>query len=63
MTTDYDYGAQMNHAFHFFFSLLFSHYITDIIKKTGIAFTGSFGFNQVKFGRAQISVPKIDTRT
>ena len=38
---DCEKGVQINNLI---FSLLCSHYVADMIKKTGIAFNGSFSF-------------------
>ena len=38
------YTKQATHYNYFVFSLLGSDYVTDLIKKSGIAFTGIYNF-------------------
>ena len=55
MTQDYDYGVQISYTLHLFLCCWYNH-------KTGVALTGTFDLTfKIKFGHAQISVPKIGT--
>ena len=45
----------------FIFSLLFSHYVADLIKKLELHLMVASVVLKIKFGPAQISVPKIGT--
>ena len=60
MTQSYHEGAQTNYALHlfYFFSLLCSDYAADQIKKLELRFTVVSVLLKIKFGHAQISVPK-----
>ena len=53
--------VQTNYTLNLFFifSLLCSHYIADLIKKLELRLTIVPVLLEIKFGHAQISVPKI----
>ena len=53
--------VQTNYTLYLFFifSLLCSHYIADLIKKLELRLMIVSVLHEIKFGHAQISVPKI----
>ena len=61
MTQSYHQRVQANYTLHLFFifSLLCSHYIADLIKKLELRLMIVSVLHEIKFGHAQISVPKI----
>ena len=54
-------GVQKNYTLHLFFifSLLYSHYVVDLIKKLELRLMEASVLLKIKFGHTQISVPKI----
>ena len=61
MTQFYHQRVQTNYILHLFFisSLLCSHYIADLMKKLELHSMIVSVLLEIKFGHAQISVPKI----
>ena len=61
MTQFYHQRVQTNYTLHLFFIflLLCSHYIADLIKKLELHLIIVSVLLEIKFGHAQISVPKI----
>ena len=53
--------VQTNYTLYLFFifSLLCSHYIADLIKKLELRLMIASVLHEIKFGHAEISVPKI----
>ena len=61
MSQSYHEGVQTNYTLHLFyiFSLLCSDYVADLIKKLELCLTVVSVLLKIRFGHAQISVPKI----
>ena len=61
MTQFYHQRVQTNYTLHLFFisSLLCSHYTADLMKKLELRSMIVSVLLEIKFGHAQISVPKI----
>ena len=60
MTQYYHQGVQtIHHIYLLFPSLLCSHYVADLIKKLELRLMVVSVLLEIKFGHAQISVPKI----
>ena len=61
MFQSYDWGVQTNYTLHLFsiFLLLCSDCIADMIKKLELCLTVVSVLLNIRFGQAQISVPKI----
>ena len=57
----YHLGVQTNHTLclFFIFSLLYSHYAADLIKKLELHIMVVSVLLKIKFGHAQICMPKI----
>ena len=64
MTQYYHQGFQINYISHLFFifSLLCSHYVADLIKKLEMNLMVVSVLLEIKFGHAQLSLPKIGIR-
>ena len=64
MTQYYHQGFQINYISHLFFifSLLCSHYVADLIKKLELNLMVVSVLLEIKFGHAQLSLPKIGIR-
>ena len=61
MAQYYHQGAQTNYTLKLFliFLMLCSHYLADLIKKLELLLMIVLVLLKIKFGRAQIVVPKI----
>ena len=63
MSQSYHEGVQTNYTLHLFyiFSILCFDYVADLIKKLELCITTVSVLLKIRFGHAQISVPKIGT--